>query len=571
MKRPFFVAEPPGNPLPPLWLASGMPLIGLGWLVPNHYYPWLAFHTDSWVAVGLAILAVVVWLRTPGSVAWHQITIVAAALMLLPGIQYAVGLLPLAGQAWIGVAYMAGLLWALLTGAQWERAREGQVADALFVAIVFAALVSAGLAMHQWLAIGGQDIWILSMGGSRAHANLAQPNQLATLLIWGILGIAWGMLRGKIRLHVAVPAVALLLFGVALTQSRTAWLSIILGLLAVWLWPPLARVSRLRWISLGFAAFFFLIAFSLNLMSDWLLLGFEQRSLEGSSSRLRFQAYLLFVDAIAQRPWAGYGWFRLSAAQFSLADQHPALEGFFLHSHNLFLDLILWCGIPIGLGVSIVILVWIVKSIRRVVNAHDAVLMMFVMAVGVHAMLELPLHYAYFLLPTGLILGMLNVRFKYLVILSTPRWSAAILGAGAIGMLFLIIHDYLKIEESFQAYRFEVARVGPQRVGRPPEVLMLTHVRDYIRLARMDVREGMTNAEVDWVRDVTYAFASPANLMKTAKAYALNGRREEAQQWINRMQRVMVARQFEDVKTLWENDASALPTMRGFSWPAPEK
>lgn len=569
MKRPFFFAEPSGNPLPPLWLALAMPLVGLGWLVPNHYFPWLAFHTDAWIAVTLAILAIIVWTRCAGRVVWHGLTVVIALLMLIPPLQHIAGMLPFAGQAWIGLAYVAGLLVAMLTGAQWERARPGQVADGLCCAIGFAAIVSTGLALFQWLNLRGQDVWILGMNGTRAHANLAQPNQLATFLIWGVLSATWGLLRGKISVWVAIFMAAFLLFGVVLTQSRTAWLSLLFGLLAVFFWRPLSRVPRLRWIALALGIYFFALAFSLTALSNSLLLGFPQRPLEGSSAYLRLQAYHLFVDAALQHPWTGYGWFQLAPAQLALAEQHPALEGFFLHSHNLFLDLVLWCGIPIGLAVSAAIAVWVARSVRRVQSASDAVLVVFVLAIGIHAMLELPLHYAYFLLPTGLMLGMLNVRLGHREAATTGRWVFVGIWTVAATLLLVIIHDYLDVEKHYEIERFRMAGIGTPPIGadKPPEVLALTHLRDYIQLGRTEMRTGMSEDELNWVRNVTYAFASPGNLFNTAKAYALNDRRDEAQRWIYRMQKVMPAKLFAQLGVAWKQQAEERPKMRGMDWP----
>ncbi|PIW09923.1 MAG: polymerase, partial [Comamonadaceae bacterium CG17_big_fil_post_rev_8_21_14_2_50_60_13] len=64
----------------------------------------------------------------------------------------------------------------------------------------------------------------------------------------------------------------------------------------------------------------------------------------------------------------------------------------FSHSHNLFLDLVLWCGIPFGLFVSLYLIRWFWLRLRAVRCAEDAVLMLFLLVVGNHAMLELPLH-----------------------------------------------------------------------------------------------------------------------------------------------------------------------------------
>jgi hypothetical protein len=34
----------------PVWLAVWTGTLVLGWLLPNHYRPWIAFHSDAWIA-----------------------------------------------------------------------------------------------------------------------------------------------------------------------------------------------------------------------------------------------------------------------------------------------------------------------------------------------------------------------------------------------------------------------------------------------------------------------------------------------------------------------------------------
>ncbi|MDP3617237.1 MAG: hypothetical protein Q8R49_05400, partial [Rhodoferax sp.] len=140
------------QPMTRFWLIGWALALALGWLLPDHHLPWSTFHVDAWLAIMLSLASLAVIWRSTSPVVWHGITLLVAMLVLVPGLQYALGLVLLSGTAWISSAYLIGLLLALLTGARWESASPGQLADGLFLAVGMAALLSVGLQLHQWLA-----------------------------------------------------------------------------------------------------------------------------------------------------------------------------------------------------------------------------------------------------------------------------------------------------------------------------------------------------------------------------------------------------------------------------------
>ena len=118
-------------------------------------------------------------------------------------------------------------------------------------------------------------------------------------------------------------------------------------------------------------------------------------------------------------------------------------------------------------------------------DAECAVLMLFLVAVGIHAMLELPLHYAYMLLPTGLVMGVFNTRHPGKTIVSTGRWALVAMWLASAVLLGLIVRDYFRVEASYQVLRFEWARIKTRPEG-PPDVTLLTQWREFVRYARFE-------------------------------------------------------------------------------------
>lgn len=551
------------------WLGAWAWALGVSWVLPNHYPPWSTFHVDAWSAIVLALATGAVLLRSTGPVIWHRIAILAAILVPVPGLQYLLGMHLFASTAWVSTAYLIGFLLALLVGARWEDASPGQAADGLFMAIGMASLVSVGLQLHQWFALDLLGIWSMGDGYGRPFANLGQPNQLATFLLWGILAAAWGMARKHIGVWTFLLMAAFLLFGLSLTQSRTAWLAVVLLIVSVWAWRRLWSDRRLPWLVTGLGLYFILCVVSIDHLSQMFLLmsAGEIGDIARISGELRPTVWSLFADAAWQQPLWGYGWNQVVLAQLAVALDHPALHILFTHSHNLFLDLVLWCGIPLGLVASIGLVSWFWRRLRAVGEAQNAVLLMFLVVVANHAMLELPLHHAYFLLPVGLVMGMLNTRQNARPMMRIGRWSLASIWLAAVLLLVLLIRDYARVESSYQELRFEWARIKTKTIGQTPDVLLLTQWREFVRLARFEPVSGMSAGDMEWLRKVTSTYPSAGFLQKYAATLAMNQQPDEAQLWLKRVCKIVSESQCAAVKAAWANQSLSNPLIAAVPWP----
>lgn len=520
------------------------------------------------MAIMLSLAAAAVILRVVGPVVCHDVTLVTAVLVSVPLVQYSFGLVMFSGTAWIVSCYLIGFLLALVTGARWESRSPGQVADGLFLAIGIAALLSVGLQLHQWLALDLLDIWAMADRG-RPFANFGQPNQLGTFLLWGVLAAVWGHVRQRIGAWTALFMIVYLLFGLALTQSRTAWIGLLILIGASWIWHRLWPDPRWPWIATGLGLYFVVCVAAQGWLNQLLLLALpgNERDIVRISSELRPAVWRLFIDAALQHPFVGYGWNQAGQAHLAAALNHPALHAWFSHAHNLFLDFVLWCGIPVGLFVSIFVIRWLWRCLRAVRGPQDAVLLLLVLVVSNHAMLELPLHHAYFLLPVGLVMGALNVRLDQRPIFVVGRWSVIALWLVSVGLLALLIRDYFRIETSYQGLRFEWAHIKTESPGGPPDVVLLTQLREFIRMARADPGSGMSAKDLEWMRMVTSTYPSTGAFLKLATALAMNHRPVEAQLWLRKLCGVAPESECAAAKGVWVSRSLGNPFVAAVSWP----
>lgn len=519
----------------------------------------------------LAALALAVILRSPKQMAWHGMAVMAAALSCVPWIQYAGGLIPLSGTSWIAHAYLLGLCLAILVGGRWESTSPGQVMDLLFLAIGLAAVISVGLQLHQWLILDLLDIWSMGPAYERPFANFGQPNQLATLLLWALLGIGWAVRRGLLGVAAALVYANYLLFGLALTASRTAWLAVLLLVVACWLWRRLWIKKWLPWLVTGLAVLFAVYVLSIGPLSEVLMIApAEPQDIARIGTETRPVIWTMYVDAVLRHPLVGYGWGPLSSAQIEVAPDHPVLNTVYSHSHNLILDLVLWCGIPVGLAVIYYLAQWLWLQLKRTDSAETALMLLFILVVFNHAMLEFPLQYAYFLLPVGLVIGALDSRAdRPAVWMSGCKVIVGIWLVLAV-LLTLLIRDYSRIERAYQALRFEWAGYAKQASTQPPEVLLLDQWKGFVWFVRLEPSEGMSASDIELMRALTRLYPSSGFFHKLATALALNDHPEEALWWLRRVCKIASSSQCAAVKQAWTMQSQVNAKIATVAWPVSE-
>lgn len=561
-----------------LLFGTSVVALAITWLLPNHSQPWLAFHADAWIAAVLVVLAFVIQGSGRGKLAFPIFALVPCALVGVVWLQFVAGKISFFGDAWIASLYILGFLAAFVIGGYSQENFPGRLGDIFFSAAALAAFVSLGIQLCQWFSLYADDlissIWILNVSFTRPSANLGQPNQLATLQILGVLGIGWFCLRGRLS-GIAWWLVSLpLLFGIALTQSRTAGVTLLVLTLFVLGYRRIWPCRNLVWAVVGLFAIylsFFLVIDGLN--SSGSAIGVFQGEpsfiADRAKHETRLDIWAMFLDAALRMPWFGYGWGNVSVAQLSVVLDHPGLQGsYFRHTHNLFLDFVLFLGIPLGVAAAIAISWAIFSWARGVRTSLQALLLISLLPVGVHSMLELPLHYAYFLLPTGLIAGMLAgsvERREYKLVL--PKWTGWILLLVCTIMLAVTISDYFRVESAYTALRLEKARIGVNSNPVEPQVLALTQLRDLIRYARMTPDNEVSAQMLAWMEAVTSANPSLPNGLRLIRAYVLSGKNEEAIDWMQKLCAVVSKDQCALGKMAWVQYQTENSKLMAVQWP----
>lgn len=523
----------------------------MGWNAPNHYPPWPTFHGEAFAAVGLSVLFLsMVWPlpigthgRTDplrGTLALPHAAYGWLLVSMLPVMQFVLGQLAFRGDAAIGLLYGLGVAISIYTGYLWAvRAGSDRVVRALFTTLVIGGLVANGLALAQWTQLAAVSWWAMELIGTRPFANLGQPNHFGLLMVMSIVA-ATGLFEASIIRHRWIYRLALVFFGwgVLISQSRAS-VAALIAIAVCWVLTCRRLPTRLcaREILVAVAALLLLYGFLGSIEGALRLTVNEVRSpLEAGP---RQWIWLHFWTAILERPWTGYGFNQGVLALAEVASAvHPSRNT--TYAHNIVLDLMTWFGIPLAVILCLAFARWTLGLLRKMDSArlmaqrHQVFALW--LALIVQSLLEFPFAHAYFLLIAALLVGAVTQIPERADGANADRsfvasWRA--LGAGTLGFALLVVVsiDYMRIETDFRSNRFERANfIGqPAHVPRS-EPWVLDHLAALNAGAHREIKAGMSDAQLEQMRLVARRFHFLFTRMDYAKALALNGRLDQAEE-----------------------------------------
>jgi O-antigen ligase len=512
-------------------------LLASAWLLPNHYPPWTAFHAEFLCAMTMVCVGLVVGFKNRYQVASTRLQYLLAILLTQVVLDLALGTVFSSGLTWLCGLYLVGFAFAVRLGTVWQANISGECADFVFGAVVLAAVTSAALQCLQLNGFQTDSQWFNAAPSNfRMDANLAQPNHLASLELLALVGCSWLSLRNKIPRALSMAAAVLIVVGIVLTGSRTAVLTSLMLLAA---YPfclpghPRRSAHLLAAALLGFCYAALLAAMpALHEFMDAANRGvqLQARSVQGDA---RIQIWSLAIDAIQQNPWWGYGWGQIASAQMAVASRHGEVAAF-NSAHNLWLDLALWGGLPVALLVFVYGCLWLRQQIRSPAGVRQSHTLLFLGVLTIHAMLELPLHYAYFLLPFAVMLGTLepiNIGGATSGLRKIVALAGLTLCACAVVLTGV---DYLKIEQAEKLLRLEAvhAKFSTPDIVKVPKLLILNHYEDFFLLSRLLPANGLAKEQLDSMADVVRIVPSERLMYNMAANFALNGYADEARQWM---------------------------------------
>lgn len=503
-------------------------LMSAAWLIPNHYMPWLTAHSDFLTLLALLALSIV-FIKKKQIIFFPVPFIYLSLIAFIPILQFMAGKIFFFGDALITVIYILGFVLALLYGFLLGR-KNKEIYKWFFFLILLNSLICIYIEMNQWLLLSNGSIWVVDLSeSSRPYANFAQPNTCATFLSMGLISTLYIYEKKYINKSGLVVIGTFILFGIALTQSRTSWVFISLFIIW-WFWKNNYLKTRLnkRLMFYFLIIYIFFILILPEISNSLGVIGTADIVTRTTTGYLRIPMWKQMLIAIKEQPLFGYGWNQVSVAQLSVFLKYPTHE-WVEHSHNIILDIFIWNGIPLGILIIGFIGWWLYQLSKLAIYIEAFAALSMVGAVLVHAMLEFPLEYAFFLLPVGFLLGLVQSENNNTKTISVNNKLFSMFIVSAFSLYIWIFLEYRAIEKDVQLARFESLNIGNIHANRSaPKILLLSQLRDQLKFIRTPPVANMSKDELKWMKSVSYRYATPTALYRYAQALALNNQLHEA-------------------------------------------
>jgi O-antigen ligase len=446
----------------------------LPYAVVNHTYPIPTFYAE-FTALSLYLLtgaavALLYWTARP------RIAFGSPAVALVP---FGFGLvlvaqafvLPVAQPSmnWLGAGYLLAALMAVHLGFALARANLMEAAlrigaFALLIGGVFAVFCQVIQLLHLEAKVTPLVVAYNIMVERRPFGNMAQANHLASCIAFAMAS-AMFLVQTR-RLNVLVWAVLASIYsvGFALTVSRGPWLQTgVVVVAGFWMAfaemrrDPARRRSSREWLIPAALALLFVIV---NALVRWVNVRYHLDLAVSAADRFRDSGQIAPRLALWKYGWTmfkthpllGVGWGEFPRYQFDLARQLGHVE-IANNSHDIFIDLLAKTGL-IGFGIVLLGLgAWLVRLLRV---PHTAARVFGLSIIGVlvmHALVEYPQQYMFFLLPAMFIFGILDPKPLRVVSARFGLTVYSVVVLGGLAALYPILRDYNRAEVLYYGSR----------------------------------------------------------------------------------------------------------------------
>lgn len=511
-------------------------LIAFGWLSPFHTYPWVTFSSEL-ASFGAAFAVMTLFLIKEIKIPRPQILMLI--IVLLPLLQFCFGLILDFSVAFLSFAYLFTFWLMMLCGYNLSLQAENRekLMIGLSLVVLIAGLLSSFMAVVQWLNLESYLYGIMGLRGNRPYANFGQPNNLSTFLVMGLMGGLYLYEKRKASLWLLIPSSLILLFTIALTQSRTAWI-VCIFFFFYWIYkqhknnPRFNFPKLLLWTLLYFVIAGYLLPYLTQFMSSNLDTGVAHTASivqRAGSGHERLGMWMQILHAIAERPWFGYGWNQTSIAVVE-SIEFNTVQVWFNSAHNIVLDLLIWNGFPLGVLIIGYLSLWLLWLNKTAKDSTSIIAILMVCAILIHAMLEFPQRYAYFLLPMGFLLGLIQAQTPQLKGITIQKNVVRCVWLISVIVLLLIWRDYKLFQDNSRLI-FKGKQPTEEILGSS-RILLLTQFQKRLDWIALDPKTRFSEAQLSEFAEMVKNKATPYNLKKFAQVLVHNQQNKEAEKYL---------------------------------------
>ncbi|WP_321816249.1 MULTISPECIES: PglL family O-oligosaccharyltransferase [unclassified Paraburkholderia] len=449
----------------------------LPYAVVNHTYPIPTFYAEFTALALYLLVGAGVWMltqteRPSAGFALPAVALVPLAFGLLLVVQTIA--LPVAQPSmnWLGAGYLLAAFMAVQAGygiARVNLVRAAMVwgAWALVIGGLFAVFCQVIQLLHLEVKVTPLVVAYNVQFDRRPFGNMAQANHLATYIAFAVAAALYLVQTRRLNPVLWFVLSAVYSGGLALTVSRGPWLQ--MGVIVVaGLWMALSAARGVRgdreegigavaakggvrdWIV---PVVLFAIFVAVNAFVRWANVHYQLQLDQSAADRFkdagqiapRLALWRYGWTMFKEHPLLGVGWGDFPIHQFELARTLGGVE-IANNSHDIFLDLLAKTGV-VGCGIVLLgLLAWFVRMLRAPHTAERIFGFALIGALVMHALVEYPQQYMFFLLPAMFVFGLLETKPLRFV---SPRAAFAVYTVivfGGIASLWPVMRDYNRAE-----------------------------------------------------------------------------------------------------------------------------
>ncbi|KWC52595.1 PglL family O-oligosaccharyltransferase [Burkholderia ubonensis] len=459
----------------PSSFSRSLPLVALAvalivpYAITNHTYPIPTFYSE-FSALALYLLlgaSVILLVRTSRPATPFAAPAAFAAPLGFAAVLVAqVALMPLRvpSMNWLAVGYLGAALVAMQAGYALAREQLAEaaariMAGALLIGGVFAVFCQV-VQLFRLESVLSPFVVVYNIAVERRpYGNMAQANHLATYIAFALAGALYLVQTRRLAVWAWLMLSVVLSGGLALTVSRGPWLQVAVMVVAgFWMARVESRgkpgapanVRARAWLMPVLLAAVFV---AVNGAVRWANLHYHLNLAVSAAERMRDAGQIaprlaLWKYGLAmfrEHPLLGVGWGEFPSHQFALA---RALGGVEIanNSHDIFIDLLAKSGL-LGLGVLVVTLVlWFVRALRAPQTSTRVFGFALVGVLLMHALVEYPQQYMFFLLPVMFVIGLLEAKPLRIVPGRAAFALFALLTVGGLLAALPVLRDYQRAE-----------------------------------------------------------------------------------------------------------------------------
>ena len=176
-------------------------------------------------------------------------------------------------------------------------------------------------------------------------------------------------------------------------------------------------------------------------------------------------------------------------------------------------------------------LFWLNKGVKDTVSIIATLM---VCAILIHGLLEFPLHYAYFLLPTGFLLGVIQAQYKNLPAIQVSSKITSVIAIVCIVGCAVSVRDYFLYKEQSSIASVKTPLTASQQQVMDEDIILLTQFKERIWWIQLDPKTKMNEEQLAHIESMVANMSAKYDLYKHAQVLAFNGKEQQArhQLWV---------------------------------------